>query len=80
MLQYIKILLSFILSIVMDKNDFNFGHKDFKPMRVVFWTLLAINVPVTIFLLDVIHDSMVKMEKMCPGVLTPVDVVKKEKK
>ena len=65
MLHYVKILLSFILSIVMDKNDYNFFHKNFKPLRVISIMLLVLNVPFTWYLLDVLHDNAKQMEKYC---------------
>lgn len=65
MLHYVKILLSFILTIVMDKNDYNFFHINFKPVRVVIITALALNVPFTWYLLNVLHDTGVHMEKSC---------------
>lgn len=68
MLHYVKILLSFILSIVMDKNDYNFFHKNFKPLRVISIMLLVLNVPFTWYLLDVLHDNAKKMEKYCQAV------------
>lgn len=75
MLHYVKILLSFILTIVMEKNDYNFFHKNFKPIRVVIITALVLNVPFTWYLMDVLHDTGVKMEKMCKA-----EEVKKEAK
>lgn len=65
MLHYVKILLSFILTIVMEKNDYNFFHKNFKPIRVVIITALVLNVPFTWYLMDVLHDTGKQMEKMC---------------
>lgn len=68
MLHYLKILLSFILTIVMDKNDFNFGHHGFKPLRVTVWVVLLLNLGFTFYLLRIIHDNTVLAEKLCPGV------------
>ena len=81
MTHYTKLLLSFILSTVMDKNDYDFFHKNFKPVRVVFILILVLNVPFTIYLIDRLHDTVKELEVSCPNhPLVKVDVVVPKKK
>lgn len=81
MLHYVKILLSFILTIVMDKNDYNFFHKNFKPVRVVIIMALALNVPFSLYLMDVLHDTTKQMEKYCKSFIPQKEArTKSEKK
>lgn len=68
MFHYTKMLFSFILTIVMDKNDYNFFHKNFKPVRVIIIFALVLNVPFTWYLLDVVYDNAKQMEKYCQTV------------
>ena len=68
---YLKILEVFVLSILMDKTEYNFFHKNFKPLKLVTVIILVGNLFFTGYLVMVLDRTYKKLEKACPQVLVP---------
>ena len=69
---YLKILEVFVLSILMDKTEYNFGHKNFKPIKLVTIVLLFANLIFTVYLLVVLNRTYLVIEKECPVVFEKI--------
>lgn len=68
-MEYITALQMFIVSVLFDKNDYNFKHKNFKPLKVLVVFALLGNLWFTVYLLNTIHRIQQRVEKECPGLL-----------
>lgn len=78
---YLKILEVFVLSVLMDKTEYNFSHKNFKPIKLVTIVLLIANLIFTVYLLMVLNRTYNVIEKECPVVFEKITTKKvKEKK
>lgn len=66
---YLKLLETFVLTVLMDKNEYNFFHKDFRPIKLLIILALSANVFFTFYLvskLSRVHDVIAQH---CPAIL-----------
>lgn len=80
MLYYLKMFVTFILSIMMDKNDYNFFHKDFKPLRVAGWIISAFVLSYSVYITDAFYSYAAKIREVCPDCNERIKNAKTEKK
>ena len=80
MLYYLKMFVTFILSIMMDKNDYNFFHKDFKPLRVAGWIISAFVLSYSVYITDAFYSYAAKIREVCPDCNERIKKAKTEKK
>lgn len=69
---YLKLLEVFVLSVLMDKTEYNFTHKNFKPVKLVMIILLMTNVIFTGYLMVVLNRTYNVIEKECPVVFDKI--------
>lgn len=65
---YLKLLETFVLGVLMDKTEYNFFHKNFRPVKLLVILLLTGNVAFTVYLLakfNRVHEVIVAQ---CPSV------------
>lgn len=67
-LAYIKLLETFVLGVLMDKNEYNFFHKNFRPVKLLVTLLLSANVVFTVYLLTALNRIHDVIAKHCPAV------------
>lgn len=68
-MSYIKLLVTFVLTVLMDKTEYNFFHKNFRPVKLIIITGFLCNVVFTGYLLvklNRIHEVIVEQ---CPNIL-----------
>ena len=80
MLRYLKMFVTFILSIMMYKNDYNFFHKDFKPLRVAGWIMSAFVLSYSVYITDAFHSYVAKIQEVCPDCNDRIKNAKAKKK
>lgn len=80
MLYYLKMFVTFILSIMMVKNDYNFFHKDFKPLRVAGWIISAFVLSYSVYITDAFYSYAAKIREVCPDCNDRIKNAKTEKK
>ena len=64
---YLKLLETFVLTVLMDKTEYNFFHKNFRPVKLLVILMLSANVFFTFYLLSKLshlHDVIVER---CPS-------------
>ena len=75
---YLKLLETFVLGVLMDKNEYNFFHKNFRPIKLLVILLLSGNVMFTVYLLGKFNRLHQVIVAHCPAVFeTPTQVVHK---
>lgn len=75
---YLKLLETFVLGVLMDKNEYNFFHKNFRPIKLLVILLLSGNVMFTVYLLGKFNRVHQVIVARCPDVFeTPTQVVHK---
>lgn len=74
---YLKLLETFVLGVLMDKNEYNFFHKNFRPIKLLVILLLSGNVMFTIYLLGKFNRVHEVIVAHCPAVFETVQVVHK---
>lgn len=65
---YLKILETFVLTVLMDKTEYNFFHKNFRPIRLFTILILVGNVIFTVYLLSKIDRVHKVIVTKCPAV------------
>lgn len=65
---YLKLLEVFVLSVLMDKTEYNFFHKNFKPLRVIAISILVGNLFFTFYLVSVLNKTHQLLEQSCPQI------------
>ena len=65
---YLKILETFVLSVLMDKNEYNFFHKNFRPVKLLVILFLVSNLGFTVYLLTKLNRVYVVVAEYCPYV------------
>lgn len=66
MFGYFKILEVFVLSVLFQKDELNFRHKNFKPLRVLFLMVVALNFVFTGFLIKKLYTAHEAIRDSCP--------------
>lgn len=67
-MSYFRLLEMFVLTVLMDKNEYNFFHKNFRPVKLMVVLILSANVVFTGYLLNKltrVHDVILDQ---CPTV------------
>lgn len=65
---YLKLLETFVLGVLMDKNEYNFFHKNFRPIKLLVILLLSGNVIFTGYLLTKFNRVHQVIVEHCPAV------------
>lgn len=65
---YLKILETFVLSVLMDKTEYNFFHKNFRPVKLLVILFLVSNLGFTVYLLTKLNRVYVVVAEHCPTV------------
>lgn len=65
---YIKILETFIFSVLLDKNDYNIFHKNFKPIKIMVILILFGNVFFSMYLMNTLFKVHQRIEEICPNI------------
>lgn len=68
-MEYIAALQTFVMTVLFDKGDYNFKHKNFKPIKVMVMFALIGNIWFTAYLLNTIYRIQQLLEKECPTLL-----------
>lgn len=77
MFGYLRILEVFVLSVLFQKDELNFRHKNFKPLRVLFLLVVLLNFLFTGFLIKKLYVAHEAIRTTCPYLYS--ETVKKEK-
>ena len=67
-MNYFRLLETFVLTVLMDKNEYNFFHKNFRPVKLMVVLVLTANLVFTGYLLNKltrVHDVILDQ---CPTV------------
>lgn len=65
---YLKLLETFVLSVLMDKSEYNFFHKNFRPVKLLVIMVLSGNVIFTGYLLSKFNRVHEVIAQRCPVV------------
>lgn len=63
---YIKLLETFIFSVLLDKNEYNIFHKNFKPIKIIVILILFGNVFFSVYLMNTLFKVHQRIEVLCP--------------
>lgn len=63
---YVKILETFIFSVLLDKSEYNIFHKNFKPIKIMVILILFGNVGFSVYLMNTLFKVHQRIEAMCP--------------
>ena len=66
---YFKLLETFVLKILFARDEYNISSKNFNPVRLVLISLLVLNVPFSVYLLNKIEVLYTAIEKEYPGAI-----------
>lgn len=82
---YFKLLQTFLFSILLNKNDYDFNSSKFNPIRVATILIIVIYIGLTLMIFKKSNDSYVKSKLLCPEMYEEVkkevkEEVKEEKK
>ena len=77
-MEYFILLETFVLSVLFEKDEYNFKNKTFKPMKVLVVFLLLVNIWFTFFLLASIHRIQQRVEQTCPQVFEVLPSAEKD--
>lgn len=67
-MNYFKILETFVLTVLMDKTEYNFFHKNFRPVKLLVILALTGNVAFTVYLLTKLTHIHDVITRYCPVV------------
>ena len=65
---YLKLLETFVLSVLMDKTEYNFFHKNFRPVKLIIILALVGNVVFTGYLLTKFNRVHAIIMTNCPAI------------
>lgn len=69
---YFKLLETFVLKILFNKDEYNITSKNFNPVRFFAISLLVLNVFFTVYLLSRLNHVYVKVDAMCPAAIEEI--------
>lgn len=78
MFGYLRILEVFVLSVLFQKDELNFRHKNFKPMRVLFLMVITANFMFTGYLVVKMYRVHKVITATCPHIYSNAAVEKKK--
>ena len=73
MFGYFKLLEVFVLSVMFQKDELNYRHRNFKPLRVLFLMVVAMNFFFTGFLIVKLYTAHEVITKVCPQLYEQAD-------
>lgn len=68
MFAYFRILEVFVLSVMFQKDELNFRHKNFKPLRVLFLMVVGLNFVFSIYVSVKLYHAHTAIVAKCPQI------------